>query len=177
MKISFNRTSLLVTALIAVFFVFLSFKSFYPLESLERVVYSIQMRLDLGGSIAENKIAIVNIDDKSLEQLGPWPWPRRLLAEMIHILTNNGAKLIGLDLLLGQREQNQGLNEVLRIYKAISEKQTADNENTSYDWLLQDLEETKKDWITTESWQKQSRNPGTLFCRLQENSGNMTQNW
>ncbi|MFO7737926.1 MAG: serine/threonine-protein kinase [Desulfatiglandaceae bacterium] len=144
MKINVNRTNLLVTTLIAVFFVFLSFKSFYLFESLERVVYSVQMRLDISGSVGENKIAIVNIDDKSLNQLGPWPWPRHLLADMIQILTNNGAKLIGLDLVFSQREQNQGLNEVVRLYEAISEKENSDEGKNAYGWVLDQLRETKK---------------------------------
>lgn len=144
MKITVSRTSLLITALITVFFVFLSFKSFYLFESLERVVYSIQMRLDLSGSVGENKIAIVNIDDKSLNQLGPWPWPRHLLAEMIQILTSNGAKLIGLDLVLSQREQNQGLNEVAKLYKTISERHRTDGDESAYGWILEELQETKK---------------------------------
>jgi len=54
----------------------------------------------------------VNIDEKSIKQLGPWPWPRQLIAEMISILKNNGAKLIGLDLPFSEKERNLGLQEI-----------------------------------------------------------------
>ena len=139
MKLTVNRTDLLITALIAVFYIFLSFKAFPLLESVERIVYSVEMRLDLPRSMGENKIAIVNIDEKSLNQLGPWPWPRSLIAEMIRILKANGAKLIGLDLVFSQKEQNQGLKEVKGLYEAISQQQETTGEKASYVWVLEKL--------------------------------------
>lgn len=139
MKLTVNRTDLLITALIAVFYIFLSFRAFPLLESMERIVYSVEMRLDLPRSMGENKIAIVNIDEKSLDQLGPWPWPRSLIAEMIRILKANGAKLIGLDLVFSQKEQNQGLKEVKELYEAISQQQETTGEKASYAWVLEKL--------------------------------------
>ena len=76
--------------IVAGIFISFSFSSFTIFESLERIIYSVEMRLDLPQNVRENRIAIVNIDDKSLKQLGPWPWPRRTIAEMITILKNNG---------------------------------------------------------------------------------------
>jgi serine/threonine-protein kinase len=139
MKLTVNRTDLLITALIAVFYIFLSFRAFPLLESMERIIYSVEMRLDLPRSMGENKIAIVNIDEKSLNQLGPWPWPRSLIAEMIRILKANGAKLVGLDLVFSQKEQNQGLKEVKELYGAISQKQETTDEKASYVWVLEKL--------------------------------------
>jgi serine/threonine-protein kinase len=139
MKLTVNRTDLLITALIAVLYIFLSFRAFPFLESMERIIYSVEMRLDLPRSMGENKIAIVNIDEKSLNQLGPWPWPRSLVAEMIRILKANGAKLIGLDLVFSQKEQNQGLKEVKELYEAIAQQQETTGEKASYVWVLEKL--------------------------------------
>ncbi len=139
MKLTVNRTDLLITALIAVFYIFLSFRAFPLLEGMERIVYSVEMRLDLPRSMGENKIAIVNIDEKSLTQLGPWPWPRSLIAEMIHILKANGAKLVGLDLVFSQKEQNQGLKEVKELYEAISQHKETTDKKASYVWVLEKL--------------------------------------
>ena len=144
MKLSISRTDLLVTSLITCFFVLLSFRAVSLLEGLERIIYSVQMRLDLPRSIGENRIAIVNIDEKSLNQLGPWPWPRHLIADMIKILRDNGAKLIGLDFVFSQKEQNQGLREVKRLYQAISRRQKIADEKTSYTWILEELQEIEK---------------------------------
>ena len=145
MKLTVNRTDLLITALIAVLTIFLSFKAFPLLEGVERIIYSIEMRLDLPRSVGENKIAIVNIDEKSLNQLGPWPWPRSLVAEMIRILKDNGAKLIGLDLVFSQKEQNQGLKEVKGLYEAIARQQETNGDKSAYAWVLEKLKRIEED--------------------------------
>ncbi len=52
----------------------------------------------------QQNIAIVTIDDKSIENLGRWPWPRSLQAEMIEKLTQGGASVIGNSILLSEAE-------------------------------------------------------------------------
>jgi eukaryotic-like serine/threonine-protein kinase len=144
MKISVKKADVLIAAAIAVAFIAFSFKAFPLFEGLERIIYSVEMRLDLAGSMGENRIAIVNIDEKSLKQLGPWPWPRNLIAEMIGILKANRAKLIGLDLLYSQKEQNPGLNEIRILHENISENQKTANDKNSNDWILGRLEKIEE---------------------------------
>jgi eukaryotic-like serine/threonine-protein kinase len=127
--------------LIAGIFILLSLKAFPVFEAMERVVYSAQMRLDAPRSAGENKIAIVNIDDKSLEQLGPWPWPRHLIAEMISILKSNGASLIGLDLMFSQKEQNTGLEEVRDLHRTLLDRRGSGSPEEHYGWVLERLEQ------------------------------------
>jgi CHASE2 domain-containing sensor protein len=71
--LTFKRTDLLLALLIAFVFVLLSFQSFPLFETMGRVIYGTQMRLDLSRNPGANIISIVNIDDKSLKQIGPWP--------------------------------------------------------------------------------------------------------
>lgn len=47
-------------------------------------------------------IAIIAIDEKSLEQYGRWPWPRNIHAELIDKLSMGGAKVIGFDLIIAE---------------------------------------------------------------------------
>jgi CHASE2 domain-containing sensor protein/tRNA A-37 threonylcarbamoyl transferase component Bud32 len=139
-KASFNlnKVGLLTAAFIGAIFAFLSTQSLSPFESLGRIIYSVQMRLDLPQNPGANTIAIVNIDDKSLKQIGPWPWPRKVIAEMIRILKSNGAKLIVLDLLFPEKEQNQGLIEIRELQKEIQEKRGAFSNDP---WLIRRLGE------------------------------------
>ncbi|GGE19100.1 histidine kinase [Polymorphobacter glacialis] len=44
-------------------------------------------------------IIIIGIDETSLAQLGPWPWPRRFHAEAIARISAAGARAIGYDVL------------------------------------------------------------------------------
>ena len=140
-KVSPKKADLFIGILVAGIFIFFSFCTLSIFESLERIIYGIEMRLDLPGNLGENRIAIVNIDDKSLKKLGPWPWPRSVIAEMINILKNNGAKLIGLDMIFSEREQNQGLYEMRRLLKAIRRRGQGSNKEDN--WILNALKEAE----------------------------------
>lgn len=50
----------------------------------------------------EQQVVVVAIDAPSVSQLGPWPWSRRELANLVDRLTAAGTRAIGLDLLLAQ---------------------------------------------------------------------------
>jgi eukaryotic-like serine/threonine-protein kinase len=115
-----NKINLFVGGIIAVFFVYASFQSFPVFERLGRFIYSVQMRMDLPRSPGPNIVSIVNIDDKSVKQLGPWPWPRQVIAEMLSILKNNGASYIVLDFLLSEKERNEGLNEIRAFQREVA---------------------------------------------------------
>ncbi|MCX5879207.1 MAG: CHASE2 domain-containing protein [Deltaproteobacteria bacterium] len=139
-KTPLKKIDLLVGAFLAFLFILLSFQSFSVFESLGRVVYSVQMRLDSPRNPGANVVAIVNIDDKSIKQLGPWPWPRQLIAEMINILKNNGAKLIALELLFSEKERNLGLQEIRELQKAIEERSGTSTKDPSLLKNLSDIE-------------------------------------
>ncbi|PZM62275.1 CHASE2 domain-containing protein [Paenibacillus dendritiformis] len=48
----------------------------------------------------DDRIKIIAIDEESLNQLGPFPWPRSVYADMINNLMEAGAESVALDLLL-----------------------------------------------------------------------------
>lgn len=45
-------------------------------------------------------ITLIDIDERSLQELGPWPWPRPVLAQLSHALRERGASLQVWDLFL-----------------------------------------------------------------------------
>src|SRR5579862_6865991 len=47
-------------------------------------------------------VIVVLIDDQSLQKYGRWPWSRALLARLINSLSQAGAQVIGLDILLSE---------------------------------------------------------------------------
>lgn len=49
---------------------------------------------------APDNIVIITIDDKSLAELGRWPWKRGTHAQLLNVLSNGAPKAIGLDLIL-----------------------------------------------------------------------------
>ena len=59
-------------------------------------------------------VALVEIDQESLERRGPWPWDRALMARLVHRLDEAGSGVIGLDVaFVGEPEaQAQGSLEL-----------------------------------------------------------------
>lgn len=49
--------------------------------------------------------ALIAIDDKSLNQVGQWPWPRNILARLVTRLHEAGADMVTLDLVLSNRDR------------------------------------------------------------------------
>ncbi|MEW9804810.1 CHASE2 domain-containing protein [Mesorhizobium sp. ZMM04-5] len=54
---------------------------------------------------AAQPIAIVDIDEKSLELVGQWPWPRTEVARLIDRLTAMGAVVIGFDVVFAEPDR------------------------------------------------------------------------
>lgn len=48
---------------------------------------------------------IVTIDEKSLGELGQWPWPRATMARLIDTLKKYGVKATGLDIVFAEPEK------------------------------------------------------------------------
>jgi len=45
-------------------------------------------------------VTIVEIDDKSIKELGPWPWPRTTLAQLVHQVNAYTPVAIGIDVVM-----------------------------------------------------------------------------
>jgi adenylate cyclase len=50
-------------------------------------------------------VTIVDIDEKSLEKLGQWPWPRTNIADMVTNLTRLGAVVIAFDIVFAEADR------------------------------------------------------------------------
>ena len=74
-----------------------------PFEMLEGE--TLDWRFGLRGPLAPGgDVVILAIDERSIEALGGWPLPRRVLAEAVERLSQAGAKVIAFDLLLLELE-------------------------------------------------------------------------
>ncbi len=59
-----------------------------------------------GEKDASKDIVIVDIDEKSLQELGHWPWRRDKIARVIDNLTSLGVGVIGYDMVFAEPEHN-----------------------------------------------------------------------
>jgi len=51
------------------------------------------------------KVVLVNLDDRSLEAFGQWPWPRYRMAELVRKIHGLGAACIGLDIIFAEPDR------------------------------------------------------------------------
>lgn len=74
---------------------------------LEDVVYDIRLNASLSShAVPKNPIAIVDIDEKSVREMGRWPWRREKLALLLQKLYAQGATVIAFDMLFSEAESN-----------------------------------------------------------------------
>ena len=57
-----------------------------------------------GTKKTQGVVAIVAIDDKSISELGRWPWPRTVLAQLADALKSYKAAVVGFDLVFSERD-------------------------------------------------------------------------
>jgi adenylate cyclase len=63
---------------------------------------------------ARSEIVVVSIDDKSLQEIGAWPWDRSNFAKVVQKLDEAGAKVVGIDVLfLEPRTGDEELQKIL----------------------------------------------------------------
>lgn len=110
------RVSLVSTCCVALLYLWTS--QFPLLRSLE--ARALDLRFHLRGVKSPTpKIVLVVIDDRSIAELGRWPWSRRRLAEMVQRLQQAGAKVIAFDLLFTEAEANVERQAMQRWRQAV----------------------------------------------------------
>lgn len=132
-----------------------------------------------------NAIQIVEIDEQAVANLGRWPWPRSLVAQLIDDVVSSGAKIIGLNIFYTEAEKNQGFEEVSLLQKKFEEilkKQKAElkkkkvNTTLFEDFLESDLIETTKaldgDSILTESIEQATNIVMPMYFQPGDSLGN-----
>ena len=67
-----------------------------PLAKAELQLFDLRLRA-LSRPKPLDVVAIVAIDDKSLHDLGEWPWPRSVMGQLVSALTDYKVKAIGFD--------------------------------------------------------------------------------
>jgi len=78
--------------------------SFLPNEWLRDAFLRLQV-----SDAPEPRVLVVDIDEASLAELGPWPWPRARLAHLVEILiAHYGARGVALDILLPAPTDTEG---------------------------------------------------------------------
>jgi len=66
---------------------------------------------------------IVTIDEKSLSELGRWPWPRTVVAKLVDQLKAYGAKAVGFDIIFAEPDENSSLKAISELSKDVQKNE------------------------------------------------------
>lgn len=79
------------------------------LNQLEAIAYDARLRATLPGGIDE-RIVIVDIDEKSLAEVGRWPWGRDRMARLVdNLFDHYQARMLGMDVVFAEPDDSSGL--------------------------------------------------------------------
>jgi serine/threonine-protein kinase len=110
-----NTRNWMLASIIVVIFAVANIADIALLQRLETIAYDAGVKLSFRSAGASKKIAIIAIDDKSIERIGLWPWPRHVLAGVVNKLTKAGTRVIGMQIPLTEPQADQGLKHIRKI--------------------------------------------------------------
>jgi CHASE2 domain-containing sensor protein/tRNA A-37 threonylcarbamoyl transferase component Bud32 len=114
------------------------------LETLERHAYDLGVRMTNRNSGATDRIAIIAIDDASIEKIGRWPWPRSQIADMLDQLRQAKPKLIALQMMLSENQTDPGLDYIHKVNAVLTGSRLshlAPNESSQIAQIVSDAEQ------------------------------------
>ncbi|MBU0483183.1 MAG: CHASE2 domain-containing protein [Proteobacteria bacterium] len=114
--------------------------NFSPLNYLDRQIYDSAAKLRQHDRV--NPIVIIEIDNKSIQEIGDWPWSRDYLAKLIEIISSQGVKATGIHLLFPNPENNPGLQEIDKIRSKLK-REPDFSKNSAYDKIDKSLKQAE----------------------------------
>jgi adenylate cyclase len=62
-------------------------------------------------------VVIIDIDEKSLQEIGQWPWPRNIVARLIRRILAEEPRVIGLDIVFAEQDRTSPSRYVAELQK------------------------------------------------------------
>ncbi len=76
------------------------------LQALRSLAYDTYQQLAPTTYNDDTPVRIVAVDEESLQRIGPWPWPRDILAKLLTTLAGQGAVVVAFDMLLPENGED-----------------------------------------------------------------------
>ncbi len=87
------------------------------ITQLDNIIYDARLALTMpagplgNGPKVDNRIVILDIDEKSLGEIGRWPWSRNVMADLVHKLFDKyGISVLGFDVIWAERDTSSGID-------------------------------------------------------------------
>ncbi|NWF55468.1 MAG: adenylate/guanylate cyclase domain-containing protein [Syntrophaceae bacterium] len=111
--------------------------------------------LSRGKVPTSEKVALVTIDEKSLDELGRWPWPRTRMAQLLDALVKEEVGVVGFDIVWAEPDENSELKSLQAVKRKVAELQLMNPELERY--LAQALRNADSDRILADSLARSQR--------------------
>ena len=146
MQLLFKHWLRIVVTLIPLLFALMHASGVLPIGVLQRlddIIYDARLRATMPQTIDE-RIVIVDIDEKSLAEIGRWPWSRNRLADLVdELFERQKVAVLGLDLVFAEEDNSSGLKQLkllaqneLRDQAGFTEKLSQIQPSLDYDALF-----------------------------------------
>ena len=85
------------------------------ITQLDNIIYDARMRLTMPDTV-DPRIVILDIDEKSLQQVGRWPWPRDIMARLVDELFDKyHVALVGFDVVFAEADYSSGIRALDKL--------------------------------------------------------------
>ena len=115
MQLLFKHWRRIAVTLIPLLFALMHASGILPIGVLQRlddIIYDARIRATMPQTIDE-RIVIVDIDEKSLAEIGRWPWSRNRLADLVdELFERQKAAMLGFDLVFAEADDSSGLKRL-----------------------------------------------------------------
>jgi len=108
LKSLFTISPASITVILTVLVLVLFFVGVPILDIVELKTYDLRF-LSRGPVKPSSDVVLAVIDEKSLDVEGRWPWPRSKVAKLIDVLSDEGAKVISMDITFSEPDENTNL--------------------------------------------------------------------
>lgn len=111
--------------------------------------------LSRGKIVTTGEVALVAIDEKSLDELGRWPWPRVRMAQLLDALVKYEAKVVGFDIVWAEPDENSELKSLSALKQKMNELKLTNRDLEKY--LSQAIQKADTDRTLADSLARSRR--------------------
>src|SRR5689334_8491409 len=81
----------------------------YVLQRLDDIIYDARLRATMPRTLDE-RVVIVDLDERSLAEVGRWPWGRNRMAALVdELFARQKIAVLGFDIVFAEQDDSSGL--------------------------------------------------------------------
>ncbi len=166
-----TKLDIAISVAIAFLFVAFSFLGLSFFEALERHIYDFETKFSIGKVLESKNIVLIDIDDQSIAELGPWPWPRDRISSVINLLKEEDAKLIGLNAPFFDKENKEGLLAMKALRESLSVDPLLEKDNAFKSRIQENLTQIEETLDNDLKLVKSVKESGNVILPVQARFG------